>query len=225
MNIIKYKMLLIILIIILIWKIYVLQYYDIDAININFEDIKFKTGDIVLFKPYDNHYSLVFGSYFTHVGIIVVDNKVPMIFEANKNPIFPYIEENTNGRGIHYSLLKNRIENYAGKVYLKKINREFDSQRRELLFDFIKFAMEKMHYSNSIISNGVLSYFGLRHCRFDTDCGQILFLLLIKLNLISFHNYYLPKANYLYLLSKIKKLDDNYFYSCGLIRLNIRNLD
>jgi len=218
-------MLLIILIIILIWKIYVLQYYDIDAININFEDIKFKTGDLVLFKPYDNHYSLVFGCYFTHIGIVVMENGVPMIFEANKNSIFPYIAENTNGKGIHYSLLKNRVENYAGKVYLKKINKEFDDEKKKLLYEFIEFAMKNMYYSNNIISNSVLSYFGLRHCRLDTDCGQILFLLLIKLNLISLHNYYLPRANYLYLLTKIKKLDDNYFYACGLKKLNIKNFD
>jgi hypothetical protein len=218
-------MLLIILIIILLWKIYTLQYYDIDAITADFEDIKFKTGDLVLFKPYDNHYALVFGCYFTHVGIVVVDNNVPMIFEANRNPIFPYIAEHTNGKGIHYSCLKNRIAHYAGKVYLKKINKEFDEFKRKMLMEYIDFAMKNMYYSNNVISNAALSLFGLRKCRKDTDCGQILFLLFIKLGLISFHNYYINKASYLYLLTKIKKLDDGYFYACGLKKINIRNFE
>ena len=32
-----------------------------------------KTGDLILFKSTDNLHSLLFGNYFTHVGMVIVD--------------------------------------------------------------------------------------------------------------------------------------------------------
>jgi hypothetical protein len=214
----------IVIIIIIILYIYNVQFRVIPVNEQEFDKLEFKTGDIILMKANNNYHSLIHGSYFGHVGMIYVDyenkfindidpsdskNRNVFLFEANATKVYPY-----NGiKGIYISPLRNRLEHYSGNLYLKPLNKPLDLPRIEAFKEFIAFSLQNMYYNHSIITNALLKVFGLKRCRFDTDCGQILFLALIKMKLIPFDEYYVARLNHLELIIKIKELIPEYYYT------------
>jgi len=157
-----------------------------DLPKIKLEDATFKTGDMLLFHAYDNINPVFMGSYWGHVGIVYVDPAKPsnpVVFEATNIVGMKQCPE-YNKNGITITDLKTRIEKYPGIIACKYLANPLDANIIIRFKDFINYAKDNMYYNVNVVTNGFAKLFGdMLHT--GTNCGEITFLSLIKLNLIS----------------------------------------
>jgi len=206
------------IIIILLVYIYFIQFHKWDYQQEHLDSMtnlnKFKTGDIICFKAYNNFNSIVLGNYYGHIGIVYVDTdtQIPMIFEANgieKIPLLPHHNKN----GVFYTELKSRIQKYKGRVFVKTLNKNVNLQLEYEFKNFINFALENMHYDYNVFSSWVNKFLGLSHCGNGTNCGELAFLSIIKLGILDEKKYYsAPKFHHVSDVSKLQLCDNGYFY-------------
>lgn len=132
-------------------------------------DIKFKTGDIILFKAQDHWRSAIIG-YFTHVGIVVrEDSGKLMLFEADL-PNAEKMHESQNPDGIHYHDLYERLKKYNGRVYVRhcyETNLHYNA-----LQDFIAYARNSMKYEPRVFNNFMRKILGDGYQNY-TNCGEL----------------------------------------------------
>lgn len=201
----------IILIICIYWFIYMLATPP-KLLRTEFEKIKFKTGDMILFHAYDNINPVFIGSYWGHVGIVYVDpdNKThPMIFEAASTTKMKNCPE-YNKRGIMITDLKKRLEKYPGLIACKFLNTQLNEEIILGFRELIRYAIDNMYYYDSVISNGFKKKNGdpLNNA---TNCGELLVLSLIKLGLISENVLDNAIAHHLLYVINLKQLNGNYY--------------
>jgi hypothetical protein len=200
------------LIIILIVWVYCLQFKEIDTDEKIFTDVLMKheflkTGDLILFKAYNNFNSIFHGSYFGHIGVVYIrpEDGLPMLFEANGIERVPLLPHHSK-KGIFLTPLAERIKKYKGKCYWKPLSAYLDSDITIDFAKFINYCLEEFEYDYSVIKGGIERGVGVRRCDKKTDCGQITFLSLIKLGLLPIEEY-----------------DNNCFhhlkYVCGVVNL------
>lgn len=151
-----------------------------DYENIWLKDIKFKTGDIILFKGIEHMNSAFIMSYFTHVGIIYVDeNGNPFLFEAAHPDT---IWGNDDKKSIFLSNAIDRITKYKGLVFYKELDVELTNTANFKYF--IDYALKNMFYKKNLLSETAYEWFCNVPCADNTSCGELVFLSLIYLGLI-----------------------------------------
>jgi hypothetical protein len=99
--------------------------------KINYDDIKFKTGDLIYghySKYIERKIGSAMGTFFTgaslmHVGTVVVINNIPHIFHYN-NGISRDIMSNEFIKGLKIEELESYVKEYNGDVLWSPINNE-----------------------------------------------------------------------------------------------------
>lgn len=179
-----------------------------------FDQKKFKTGDLILFHALDNINPIFMGNYYGHIGVVYVDPddpyKTPYLFEAASARTMPLLYHH-NKRGIFLSPLSNRLRKYKGYIFYKELSAPLDKQTEKDFVNFINYANNNMYYEYNVIRNGI------KKGTFEppgnnTNCGEIAFLSLIKLGLLSMNNYTKKIFHHLKWMCNIKKLDNGYSY-------------
>jgi hypothetical protein len=212
-----------IIVILLILWVYYVQFRQISTDGQIFlteieECNLFRTGDLILFKAFNNINSLVHGSYFGHVGIIYAPNDgPPLLFEANgveKMPLLPHHSRS----GIFLTPVYDRIKKYKGRCYWKPLNKQLPRATIAEFTQFIRYCLSNFSYDHNVIANGFKLALGLKKCDKKTDCGQIVFLSLIKLGLIDIEEYEKNKLHYLKYVTNINELTAGYKYS-GMMQI------
>lgn len=210
------------IIILLLILIYILYYsYDINCpkinLNVLYEQKKFKTGDIILFKKQGSIYNYFFSSFFNHIGIVYVDPNEktysPKIFEIL------YVRDSNTIKISHYNQfhfddLYYRMIAFKGHLYYKELNKKINEKIvKKFKEEFIDFAMENMYYEIKIPVMLISRKFLKEPHHYGTNCADIVLYSLIKLNLISYSELDNPKINNLNYLVNLKNTHSkNYFY-------------
>ena len=199
-------------IIIILW-IYSMQFSKINCDKTFLDNIinVVRTGDLILFKGYNNYNSIFHGSYFGHIGIVYVKDSVPMLFEANGIEYTPLYDHHSKS-GIYLTPLKERISKYKGKCYLKSLNTDISSEKIKTFENFVEYALENMYYNYSVLLSGIRKGLGLEKCNYGTNCGELVFLSLITLGLLPIEYYDTSVFHHLKWLCGIYELSNQYYY-------------
>jgi hypothetical protein len=180
-------------------------------INKPFNQLQFKTGDIILFHAYNNINPVFIGSYWGHIGIVYKPkNKKPMLFEAAKTSTMKNCPK-YNKHGIMITDLKTRLEKYPGLVACKFLNKKLDDVVSEGLYDFMKYAKNRMYYNEDVFHNGVQKKAG-HEFNESTNCGEIVLLSLVKLGLLPIKTLKSNIAHHLLYTAHLTKLENEYYY-------------
>jgi len=161
----------------------------------NLSDIQFKTGDVLLFQNRDcslrwisHHvlYSFVFGTPITHIGVVIVVDGVPHIYECGmnrKNPQFDLLTGTyqTDIKENSLTPLKENIEKYNGYVYHHPLKKSISTaDLNDDMFNYMK-SMNNIKIKTSM--RRIISVlFKIGSCDYDNDnetncietCTQIL---------------------------------------------------
>lgn len=205
---------LLIIIMLLVWYVYTLQYSPIGKPKVFLDDVldNFKTGDIILFKAYNNFNSLMHTSYYGHIGIIYVgDDGIPMMFEANGIDRMP-LKEHHAKTGMFFSPVADRIKKYKGQVCWKRLNIPVSDDTAASFREFIDYCLANMKYDMGVFSAGIKKYLGVKKCDLNTNCGDIVFLSLIKLGLLPTSEYDTPRLHHLKYVVSLEELASGYRY-------------
>jgi hypothetical protein len=178
---------------------------------INYQDAKFKTGDMILFHAYDNINPIFIGTFWGHVGIVFVDpdkpGSRPIMFEATRiNPNENCVSHNKSG--IVISDLQSRIEKYKGIVVHKPLDKTLDSDISRGFTKFMAFAKQNMFYDEDVIYSGVRNLMG-DPLNFGTNCGEITTMCLVKLGLLPPETIERNIAHHLRYVVSLKTLHNN----------------
>lgn len=200
----------VILVIVILVYVWNMQYTDIKCKKYFLDDVIFKTGDIILFKAYNNYNSIFIGNYFGHMGIVLRDPDTHelMIFEANGIENMP-LKPHHNKNGVFYSKLEDRIRKYKGRVFVKQLEKSVKPEDEIALKEFVVFATQNMQYEKNIFRAVMHRYFSGSKCNFRTNCGEIVFLSLIKLGLLDLDEYDTPTIHYLKWMCKLRYVNMN----------------
>lgn len=203
----------VIILVIYIWQIQY-DYVVCDKMFVN-DFIEYslpKTGDLILFKAYNNFNSIKLASYYTHIGIVYIDeNNTPLLFEANGIEGMN-LKSHHNINGIFLSPLKERISKYKGKCYWRRLNKNIDPQHVEAFRDFMRYALDTFAYDKKIAQAWLRKICGER-CTHETNCAELVFLSWIKLGLLDIEHYDSNITHYLRHVTNKIMLDNGYKYS------------
>lgn len=205
-----------ILIVAILW-IYLMQYHKISTEHSVFaQDLitsgQLKTGDLILFKAYNNFNSIFHGSYFGHIGMVYIHNGVPMIFEANGIERVPLLPKHSR-KGVFLTELNDRIRKYKGRCFYKPLNKSVSDESIKSFENFMKYALDHLEYDYDVISGGLSRGLGLERCGKKTDCGQIMYLSLISLGLIPIEDYEVSRFHHLKYVCGLSELANGYKYN------------
>ena len=204
----------VILTVIIIW-IYCMQFHKISTEHRIFADDLhsdfLKTGDMILFKAYNNFNSIFHGSYFGHVGIVYILNNIPMLFEANGLERVP-LRDHHSKRGVFLTPLIDRIKKYKGRCFWKPLNKAVPLETIENFKHFIKYGLENFEYDYNLVTGCLKRALGISKCGKGTDCGQLVFLSLLKLGLLDMSEHETPRLHHLRYVCNVTKLQNEYRY-------------
>lgn len=168
--------------------IYVIQFSSVDASTCFLDTItSFKTGDIILFKACNNANAILIGNYYTHIGIVYVTDGVPYIFEAC-GVEYMSLKPHHNPSGIFLTPLLPRISKYKGTVYWKRLEHTIHTDICDSFKQFIDYAIENMYYNYSFVHNAFSKLMGEKYT-LGTNCGELVLLSLIKLQLLPIESF------------------------------------
>lgn len=174
-----------------------------------------KTGDMILFKAFNNYNSIFTANYFGHIGIIYIDpddkKQIPMLFEANGIEGTPLMDHHSK-KGIYVTPVRERIKKYKGMCFWKPLNKEISGEKILEFKSFINYALDNMEYNHKIFSDALIKGLGLEKCTKKTNCAQLAFLSLIKLDLLPVDYYHEKSFHHLKWMSNIKELKNGYKY-------------
>jgi len=194
-----------------------------------------KSGDIILYKAnaVQLEHVLFTHSFFTHIGMIIKDNKTNELYITESNPpnveVVPISHYNgewyelnpninyqmgitINGSGANIIPLKPRLKYFAGDYYLMRLNKNLtDNQELELINDTTKII--KYPKFTQMISNLIKEEILNIHKKKEMHCFEYMGYLLDKMkitNNISLNN----TINICNTISQIynKELNNGYFY-------------
>lgn len=147
-------------------------------------DAKFKTGDLICFKATDNNNSVYMMNYFTHIGIVVMVDDSPYIFEAFEVKGYTFTDSR-HSKGILLTPLEHRIMCYKGHAYLKPLKHSLSPSIIAEFHEFIKFALDNMEYNYAVVMNAFAKWLGHEYnCK--TNCAELVALSLVKLGLLDY---------------------------------------
>ena len=193
----------------IIWFWYInLNHPKLPTADIN--DIPFKTGDLIIFHAYDNIYPTIFGSYWTHVGIVYKpDDKAPLLFEAVN--LTCYKKKTSIDKGIKLVDLKTRLARYPGYIAYKRLDIPVDAHATTQFTEFIKYALENYSYNNKVILNWYNKVLGEPY-NFKTNCGELAILSIIHMGLLNDTKSNKNICHPLLYLANLKKLNKNFYH-------------
>jgi hypothetical protein len=199
---------------VILW-VYYMQFYKIATeYTIFADDLKtgLKTGDMILFKAYNNFNSIFHGSYFGHVGIVYIDKSgIPLIFEANGLESVP-LREHHSKSGIFLTPLIDRIKKYKGRCFIKPLDKPISSEIIEEFEDFMEYGLKNFKYDYNLVSGCIKRALGITTCGKGTDCGQLVFLSLLKLKLLDMIELETPRLHHLRYVCNVTNLQNSYKY-------------
>lgn len=203
--------LVVVLIICIFWLWYMLANHP-KLLCKPFNEIRFKTGDIILFHAYDNINPVFIGSYWGHIGIVYKNpdtDDQPMLFEAARTSQMKNCPD-YNKKGIMITDLKTRLEKYPGLVACKFLNRPVHDDIVRGMIEFIQYAKYNMYYNDDVIYNGIKKKKGEK-LNNATNCGEIVVLSLIKLALLPEKVLGEKIAHHLLYAVNLTELQNNYY--------------
>jgi hypothetical protein len=173
---------------------------------------KYKTGDIILFHGLDNINPIFIGTYYGHIGIVFIDpdepNSRPKIFEAFNTSTMPFFPRKCS-KGIALSDLEHRLNSYRGYSFYKELVSPIDASIQRGFKEFISYALDNMYYNESVIVNGINKLLLNETLRNGTNCGELVYLSLIKLGVIPRDELFNNRKHHLAWLAGIKHLANN----------------
>lgn len=178
-------------------------------------NINFKTGDMILIHAYNNINPVFIGSFWGHIGIVYVDpdgvinSGNPVLFEAartSKMKICP----DYNIKGIMITDLYTRLSKYPALIAVKSLNNPIDYNIQVNFKSFINYSKENMEYNDNIFRSGISKKLGSK-INNKTNCGEIVFLSLIKLGLLDIDRYNDRILHHLLYMCNINKLNNNFY--------------
>ena len=168
---------------------------------------KFKTGDLILFKAVDNFNGSFIMSYYGHIGVVYADSTGVYVFEA-ANTTNMTLNPDQNANGIFMSPLADRIKMYKGYAFYKELKDPLDAATCDEFRSFIDYCIENMSYETRVMANGIKKGMGEK-IGMQVNCGELVFLSLIKLGLLPLEYYYKPAFHHLRWMCDIKILPEN----------------
>jgi hypothetical protein len=171
-----------------------------------------KTGDLILFKAFNNFRSIYTGCYFGHIGIVYVDTDgTPLLFEANGVETV-ILKPEHNNKGLFLTPLNDRVKKYKGTCFWKQLNKELSKESVIALKEFIDYALDNMKYDMNVVGSALKKRFGIERCSNNTNCGELVFLSLIKANLLPIEEYDKKIWIHLDYVTYLKELNNGYKY-------------
>lgn len=204
--------LIIVLFICIFWTWYMLANHP-NLLRKPFNELKFKTGDMILFHAYDNINPVFIGSYWGHVGIVYKNPDTrdpPVLFEAARTSKMNNCPE-YNKKGIMITDLKSRLEKYPGLIACKFLNKPVNIDIVRGMPELMDYAKTYMYYNDNVIYNGLRKKNGEK-LNNATNCGELLVLSLIKLGLLPENILDEKIAHHLLYVVKLTQLQNNYYY-------------
>lgn len=243
--------------------IYYTQFHSVEFPQVFLDDYidSFNTGDMILFKAYNNFNSVLHGSYYGHIGIVYMVDIVNKVDNANANKdnvnvddarkdnvnvdnarkdnsnenadaddkthtkkkSIPYLFE-TNGieymslrshhsnRGVFFTPLKERIQKYKGKCFVKKLNVSVNDEQKRHFKSFINFALNHMYYDYDLLQSSIRKKIGVESYSLGVNCGTLAFLSLISLGLLPYEMLDMKILHHLMYVSKLTDLKNASYY-------------
>lgn len=211
---------LVIIILVFMFYVYQMLFSDVSFNKVFLDDVfskyNLKTGDVIVFKAQNNTNSIKTGSYYGHIGIIYVDpddpTHTPMLFESNgieKMPLLPHHPKN----GVFFTKLYDRLKKYKGRIFLKQLNKPVEKNIDRDFKNFINYGLTNMSYDYDIVSSGFKKAFGIERCNNKTNCCELVFLSLIRLQLLPIEEYEKIHLHYLIYTTRLKQLHNGYRFN------------
>ena len=138
-----------------------------------------------------------------------VDGKTPLLFEANgieRVPLKPHHSKS----GVYLTPLEDRVKKYKGRCFWKPLNNELPPAVIVDFKKFVQYAIANMHYEYNVIQDAIKKGLGIERCANATNCGQLIFLSLIKLGLLPYEYYDFSMFSHLKWLTNLTNLQDGY---------------
>jgi O-antigen ligase len=186
----------------------------------NFEKVRYsdiephcKSGDLILFHGLDSTNAMYMASYYTHIGIVYRESQDarPVLFEAwNSSAEILYPEEVAHGIAI--SDLENRVNSYRGYIFYKPLAQAITPEQQERLLAFMNWAYANMHYNPRVIKNGAKKLLLNEQLHTGTNCGEIVYLALIAMGLLSESRIYENRKHHLRWVCALELTDNGNKY-------------
>lgn len=208
------SLLTVLLIVFILGWIWYFQFSPPGYDNIALDTIKFKTGDLILFKALDNWHAPKIGCYFSHVGLVVVNNNTPYIFEAAATSNIS-LNDNENRRGIFITPLATRVCQYRGYTFYKRLCSDVHLNDVQL-YKFIDYALQHMQYNYDILWTSIKKGLGLEECNDKTNCGELVFRSLCCLGIIDEQELKRARPHYLNDVCYIQDCGTGFAYDAPL---------
>lgn len=175
-----------------------------------FNQLQFKTGDLILFHAYDNINPVMIGSYWGHVGIVYKDIETgsrPLLFEAARTSKMKNCPEH-NKHGIMITDLQKRLEKYPGKIACKILQNPVNNSSILEFKELMNYAKKNMYYNEDIFYNGIKKKKGQK-LNNATNCGELVLLSLVKLGLLKEDVLDTKIAHHLLYVVKLNEVENN----------------
>lgn len=191
--------LLIVIILMLLYVLYCMYYYYIRPPRferIDYNNIVFKTGDLMLFKSFNSYIPLIKAVDYCHIGIIIVIDKIPFVLEMY-NPC-AYLTK----------LSDKLLENDGGIIYYKELKRPLSIDQIHKTEIFLK-QSENIMYREYI-----------QDCNVDSKdttmvCTEFIYHLLKDIGIIDHKKY-----DGTFLLNYLGDLQDHYYQPKYIVFFN-----
>lgn len=209
----KFAMFGVLIIIIIIWIYYIyLNHPNFKVVQYASIRHKFKTGDLILFHALDNLNPIFTGSYYGHIGIVYLDpdtpNAKPQIFEAFRPSGMPFYPKKFKN-GISLACLKQRLNSYRGYCFYKELETPISKELQRDFRSLIDYALSNMEYRNDVVINGIEKLLFGDCLRNGTNCGELVYLSLIKLGILPENALDENRKHHLIYTSQLKQTSTN----------------
>jgi hypothetical protein len=178
---------------------------------------------MILFHALDNINPIFIGSYYGHVGLVYVDpddpDEVPYLFEAaatkNMN-----LRDNKKIKGIFLENLYDRCSRYKGYVFYKELQHKIETPVIHRFKNLVEYCMDKMYYEYNIITNVINHSIGGEALGNNTNCSELCFLSLLKLELLPMEYFKHNIINYMRWTANITNLKGNKYLTPVYIKID-----
>lgn len=157
----------------------------------------YKTGDLIFFRSLDSNHMYLSDSYFSHVGIVIINDDIPYILELT-NP------------ELKFSPLKERFCQYFnGTIYIKPIKYKISNLQKQLIPNIIKWSHTVKYPENKYkFIEFILSNCGSQNNTYNTQiCTTFIIQVLNKLKILKGDE--VIGCNSIEFLKKLKKVNNN----------------
>jgi hypothetical protein len=201
----------VIMVILIVWWVYYIYLAHPDYPSYTYEELEpfFKTGDIILFHALDNINPIFIGTYYGHVGMIYVDP------DTNKKYIVEAFLPKTSKipdqckNGIAFVDLRQRMNSYRGYCFYKQLEVPVDPDKVYGFREFIDFATKNMYYNPKVFSNSIGKIMFNDSLQLSTNCGEFVYLCLIKLGLLPITALESNQKHHLAWIANLNKVEKN----------------